>query len=98
MSLLLLLLACGGPADPCADRRDLAASPAGLDLTAEEHPTGWGHADCFLCHQRWTVHVEDCIDGVAVDVDALEVETVEGCVACHGANGVAEWQDLETTE
>ena len=96
MILALLLAACGAE-DPCAERRDLTMTPGGLDLTAEEHPTGWGHSDCFLCHQRWKVHSDDCIDGVAIDTAAIVAETGEDCVACHGANGVAAWKDLEDT-
>ncbi|MDP2310688.1 MAG: hypothetical protein Q8P18_32020 [Pseudomonadota bacterium] len=87
ISLLLLSvlhLACAVP-DPCAGTRDLANSPAGLALTEPEHPSGWGSGECFQCHQRWSVHREDCIDDVAVGT--IEAGGLETCAACHGANG-----------
>lgn len=95
--MILLFLALFGCAaeDPCASRRDLLTSPAGLDLTPEEHPDGWGHADCFECHQRWEIHRYDCIDGVEVDTEALQA--VEECQSCHGYNGVEAWLDQEET-
>lgn len=89
----LWLLACEAE-DPCASRRDLTTSPAGLDLTEEEHPAGWGQADCFQCHQRWDIHREDCIEGVKLDTEALE--SVDECSSCHGWNGVDAWADEGT--
>jgi hypothetical protein len=83
--MLVLLAGCGVEDDECAGVRDLTHSAAGLELTAEEHPAGWGRPACFQCHPAWTVHNADCIEGVAVDVEALEAED---CVACHGTNGV----------
>lgn len=86
--ILALAWLLGCPSDErCDGARDLAGSPAGLALTEEEHPDGWGRAACFQCHQRWEVHAEDCIEGVAVDTEALGAVT--DCVACHGANGLA---------
>jgi hypothetical protein len=87
MILLSWLIGCGDE-DPCASRRDLSASPAGLTLVEAEHPTGWGQADCYQCHQRWTIHAEDCLDGIAVQGDDIAAETIADCAACHGTNGV----------
>lgn len=95
MNLLLLALFACGSDDPCAGRRDLSDSPAGLDLTAEEHPDGWGRADCFQCHQRWTIHTTSCIEGVQLDTAAFADADEASCVACHGANGVAAWTAME---
>ncbi|MES2639462.1 MAG: hypothetical protein V4850_08250 [Myxococcota bacterium] len=82
--VLSVLGGCAAP-DPCADKRDLSNSPAGLTLTAAEHPAGWGRAECFQCHQRWNVHQDDCIDGVAIG----PIDTEQGCASCHGGNGVS---------
>lgn len=97
MTWLLLLLGCGDD-DPCAGRRDLATSPAGLDLTEGEHPSGWGRTECFQCHQAWDIHAEDCVDAVPVAMEPFEVSDPEACVACHGANGVAAWAALVEEE
>lgn len=97
MMWLFLLLACGDD-DPCAGKRDLALSPAGLDLVEAEHPVGWGQTECFQCHQAWDIHAEDCVDGVRVVPERIEADTVEECVACHGANGVDAWEALAEAE
>jgi hypothetical protein len=92
---LLLVLAAGCADDlPCADRRDLLQSEAGLVLTREEHAQGWGRTDCAQCHPAWTFHTEDCLTDVTVDFQAIDAEFPEDCVACHGANGVPGWQEL----
>ena len=94
--LLGFVTACAEP--ECAATRDLLASPAGLALTEQEHPAGWGRTACFQCHQASRIHREDCLDDVAVDgaainaaVDPADTST---CVACHGSNGHAEWDAL----
>lgn len=90
LGVLAAALSGCAEADPCAGKRDLVNSPAGLTLVAGEHP-GWGSRECFQCHQRWEIHSADCVDEVAVgEIDATEPEE---CVACHGSNGVAEWAD-----
>jgi hypothetical protein len=89
---LLLLAACGAEPDPCDGRRDLLLSEAGLTLTEAEHPAGWGRTACAQCHPAWTVHQADCLQGVVVDLEAIEALEPEDCGACHGDNGVAAWQ------
>lgn len=95
LSLLLLALLTGCNADPCAGTRDLANSPAGLELTEAEHPAGWGHTDCFECHQRWKIHKNDCIDGAEVHGDEIQADVPTDCAACHGWNGVPDWLDTD---
>ncbi len=94
--IALWLLACAQ--DPCAGTEDMTTSPAGLELTAEEHDIGWGETECFLCHQAWTIHAQDCVDGVRIDVAAIEdridEDDTSSCVACHGSNGVEAWAEL----
>lgn len=94
--LCLLLIGCmTAEEDPCAGRRDLTQTEAGLVLTEVEHAEGWGRTECTQCHPAWTIHEVDCIDGVAVDVEAIEAASPEDCVVCHGDNGVAAWQEGE---
>ena len=97
--MLLLLLGCG-PRQPCDGVRDLGGSPSSLELEAEEHRTGWGNDQCFQCHQVWTIHQQDCVDGVAVDVAAIaeviDVTEPRTCVPCHGANGVPSLEPEDT--
>lgn len=87
MILLLALLACGD-AD-CPDG-DLLASPGGLALTEEEHPTGWGNADCTSCHAIAAIHRISCSEGVdlAEVRAAVDAEGVASCASCHGENGL----------
>ena len=82
----LLGLGCGSE-DPCAGTRDLGLSPAGLTLTAQEHP-GWDQQECFTCHQTWNIHQQDCMGGIDVDEvqERTDVQDTTSCVACHGAN------------
>ena len=74
--IALWLLACAQ--DPCAGTEDMTTSPAGLELTAEEHDIGWGETECFLCHQAWTIHAQDCVDGVRIDVAAIDAPEAAG--------------------
>lgn len=90
-ALFALLLGCTDP-DPCAGKRDLVASPAGLKLTRVEHGIGWGQAECFRCHTVFRIHLETCVEQSQVDVGAIDVQVDEedpaSCAPCHGANGV----------
>lgn len=95
-SAVWLLLAAGCPEapDPCEGRRDLLASDGGLALGPAEHPQGWGRSACFQCHPSWTVHTTDCLEGVAIDGDAIDALRPVDCVPCHGPNGVSAWREV----
>jgi hypothetical protein len=89
----VLLAACGSDAEPESDDYgNLLASPAGLVVVEEEHPTGWGRPDCFGCHEVRKMHVVNRT-GVA-DLDMEEIREIvrengeTSCVECHGTNGV----------
>lgn len=91
--LALLVAACGSDGPPKSeDYGNLLASPAGLVLVIEEHPTGWGRADCFLCHEIRNMHTVNRT-GIA-DLDLAEIRAIvrnqgeSSCVQCHGDNGV----------
>ena len=96
----LLLIGCNST-DPCNQVRDLSRSPDGLTLVQEEHPLGWGRTDCFECHQIFNIHHTACIGIDGVDVSAInaqiDVRDTSTCVACHGTNGVADWDGLLDT-
>ena len=90
---LWLLVVLGCDPEPCEGSRDLAATPLGLELTAGEHPTGWGDGQCFLCHQAFATHLEPCTSVDGVDLRGIYDAAAEGdpaiCVTCHGDNGTA---------
>lgn len=93
MSVAVSLAACGSDAPPKSeDYGNLLASPAGLELVREEHPTGWGRSDCFLCHEVRNLHTVNRT-GLA-DLDLLAIRNLvsrdgeASCVQCHGDNGV----------
>lgn len=97
ISFMFLLSACADP-DPCASMRDISLSAASLSLTRNEHP-GWGNTECFQCHQRFSIHQNDCtavaeVDAAAIDamIDPADTTT---CIQCHGSNGVAAWAHFE---
>lgn len=99
----LLLAACGsdGPEDG-EDYGNLLASPGGLLVLQEEHPTGWGRPDCLTCHNLRSSHIKnrtglpDCQDvppGTAcIDLDEIQsiirAQGQSSCPQCHGDNGV----------
>ncbi len=66
-------------------------SPASLELTRGEHLAGWGHGQCFQCHQVWAIHAHDCtlLDGIDVTAIADEInpDDTQTCIPCHGDNG-----------
>jgi hypothetical protein len=62
----------------------------GLQVTAAEHPDGWGQADCAECHDLAALHQRGCTD--AFDPEFLAGRVAEdglaSCSGCHGDNGV----------
>jgi len=100
-ALLLGTVGCE-TSDPCSGVADLALSPAGLTLTQGEHVDGWGHDECFQCHQAWRIHRVSCssFDGEPglIDLEAIadraDPNDTTTCVSCHGANGVPGWDAL----
>lgn len=84
-----------------ADYGNLLASPAGLVLVAEEHPSGWGRPDCLVCHEVRNMHVvnrtdlPDCTPEVQQGcIDLAQIRGIirsqgqAACPQCHGDNGV----------
>lgn len=92
-SLAFLVAACGSEGDlKSEDYGNLLASPAGLVVLEQEHPTGWGRPDCFACHETRNIHVVNRTgvpDLNLAEIRAIVREGGEGsCRDCHGTNGV----------
>ena len=96
---LILLLAvaagCGSDADPQSENYgNLLASPGGLVVLQEEHPTGWMRPDCFGCHNVNNIHQVNRTGLPDDEVDLPGIRAIvqnEGessCAMCHGSNGV----------
>ena len=72
----------------------MLASPGGLVLLEEEHPTGWGRPDCFGCHNVNNMHQKNRTDLPDEDVDLAGIRAIienqgeASCMMCHGTNGV----------
>jgi len=98
-----LLAACGnGGSQEGEDYGNLLASPGGLIVLEEEHPTGWGRPDCQTCHEVRNSHTvnrtglancedvpsgTDCIDLNAIQ-SIIRQQGEQSCPLCHGDNGV----------
>jgi hypothetical protein len=99
----VLLVGCGSSGSEQSDNYgNLLASPGGLIVLEEEHPTGWMRADCFTCHQVNNMHVrnrtdlpncKDVPEGTPC-IDLNEIQSIirnggeASCMLCHGDNGV----------
>jgi hypothetical protein len=91
-----LLAACGsGAGHESEDYGNLLASPGGLVVLEEEHPTGWMRPDCFACHQISNIHQVNRTDLTDEDLDLAGIRDIvrnqgeESCTMCHGSNGVS---------
>lgn len=97
---------CGSNGEERGDNfGNILASPGGLEVLREEHPSGWGRLDCFTCHEVRNMHVvnrtdlPDCDDlpSGSFDpcIDLAEIQSIIGnqgqssCMLCHGTNGTA---------
>ena len=98
LALLLCLsvaAGCGSDAGPQSeDYGNLLASPGGLVVLEEEHPTGWMRADCFGCHNVNNIHQINRTGLPDDEVDLPNVRAIvqsggeASCMMCHGTNGV----------
>jgi hypothetical protein len=89
------LAACGSGAGPeSEDYGNILASPGGLVLLEEEHPTGWMRPDCFGCHNVNNMHQVNRTGLPDDEVDLPGVRAIvqsggeASCPMCHGSNGV----------
>ncbi len=90
----------GGLGDADVHYRDFGVNVAVRSapyLTEENHPDGWGKADCLGCHQdfKHTMATADLTVGQYQDMINRAVDSVgksnpiNVCSACHGLNGVS---------
>ena len=92
-ALCLAAAGCGtdGPVQS-ENYGNLLASPGGLVLVRDEHPTGWSRPECFACHEIRNIHTVNRTD--LPDLDLEEVRAIvrqqgeDSCTQCHGTNGV----------
>jgi hypothetical protein len=92
---VLFLSACGSDAGPQSENYgNLLASPAGLVVLQEEHPTGWMRPDCFGCHAVYNMHQVNRTGLPDEEVDLPGIRAIiqnggeASCMMCHGSNGV----------
>jgi hypothetical protein len=105
LPVLLVIGGCGNSgSEEGDDFGNLLASPAGLIVVREEHPTGWGRPDCLACHEVRNMHIvnrtglpncDDVPDPSSGDcIDLPEIQSIihnqgeDSCSLCHGDNGV----------
>lgn len=84
----LLLLGCSVERQP---ERYPLVTLNDLNLSSENHPHGYGHPECFLCHLPHNLHQEDRLHAPSFGLarDLVSQEGVACCSGCHGANGIA---------
>lgn len=95
--LLLVAAGCGSDGGVTSENYgNLLASPDGLVLVQQEHPTGWTRPDCFACHEVRNIHTvnrtglpDDVVDLPGVRA-IVQNEGVGSCSLCHGNNGVTQ--------
>ena len=87
--------ACGSKSDPMSeDSGNILASPGGLIVLEEEHPTGWGRSGCFGCHNVNNMHQVNRtgLSDEQADLPGIraiiENQGESSCSLCHGDNGV----------
>ena len=73
------------------DHGNIVAGALGAILTQTDHPSGWGEANCFLCHNKDNIHQTDR-SGTGLNLEAIrsltETDGLESCSGCHGTNGL----------
>jgi hypothetical protein len=91
----LSIAGCGSKSDPQSeDYGNIIASPGGLILLEEEHPTGWGRSGCFGCHNVNDMHQVNRTGLTDEQVDLPGTRAIianqgePSCMLCHGDNGV----------
>ena len=99
---IALTYSCGGGGlgDADVNYRDFGVNVAVRSapyLTEENHPDGWGKADCLGCHQNFKhtmatadLTVDQYQDMIETAIDSVGAsKAINVCSACHGLNGVS---------
>jgi hypothetical protein len=89
------VVGCGSSSDPQSENYgNLLASPGGLIVLEQEHPTGWTRPDCFGCHNVNNMHQVNRTGLTDEQVDLPGIRAIianqgeASCMLCHGTNGV----------
>ena len=103
MVTMLRLVLVGGLLAGCDDacpRGSMLDSQEGLIVTKQEHPLGWGLAQCGACHVHTRLHRTQCTPGVdlASIRETVDSEGDSSCVNCHGTNGIQAITHEEITD
>jgi hypothetical protein len=92
---VLALAGCGSDSRPMSeDYGNLLASPGGLVVLQEEHPSGWTRPDCFACHNVNNIHqvnrtgLPNNVADLAGVRAIVNNQGLASCALCHGDNGV----------
>jgi hypothetical protein len=90
--LAVALVGCGRGNDDGQDFGDIVDGAQGTQLTREEHPSGWGRSECFVCHPLEEIHQVDRSGTGVVPLEDIrrfvDRERLASCPLCHGSNGV----------
>ena len=60
-------------------------------VSQKTHPTGWGKANCLVCHNVNNIHKVDRISALSINLPRIErtidAQGLKSCTNCHGSNG-----------
>jgi hypothetical protein len=88
---LALLAGCDEAWLSCDEVAGMLESDGGLEVTEDEHPSGWAQEACSTCHSSTATHRRNCTGLDEVDLaairDAVEEDGDDSCGDCHGDNG-----------
>ena len=97
---LCIVTGCGDDAGRQSENYgNLLASPGGLVVLEEEHPTGWTRPDCYGCHDINNIHQVNRTGLPDDEVDLPGIRAIvrnegeESCAMCHGSNGTHDSRD-----
>ncbi len=88
---ILLLSSCGDHSSPVENQGDIYKdNNSSYVITLYNHPALYGEKNCFLCHQEFSIHKEDRIQGQGIDLELIQnmvkESGVQSCKMCHGDN------------
>ena len=92
-------LGCGRGNDDGQDFGNLIESAQGTQLTREEHPTGWGRRECFLCHPVDEIHhVDRSGTGTVPSTTSGAWSIVRGSRAAVSATATTGWTVADASD
>ena len=87
--ITLLLVSCGKHTAPLEDHGDIIAD-GNFVINVDNHPRLYGEKNCFMCHQEFSIHQEDRINGTTIDLESIQNKVkangIKSCSTCHGSN------------